>query len=68
MKKKKKEGSSKPFFLFMKPEYVGYCHHPAAGESEEPLGKTASKWTDETLQIHRYPIFENSYFCSTAEC
>ena len=68
MKKKKKQGSSKPFFLFTKPEYVGYRHHPAAGESEGPLGKTAPKGTDETLQIHHYSIFKNSYFCSTAEC
>ena len=52
----------------MKSEYVGYCHHPAAGESEEPLGKTAPEGTDETLQIHPYSDFENSYFCSTGEC
>ena len=52
----------------MKSEYVGYCHHPAAGESEEPLGKTAPEGTDETLQIHPYSVFENSYFCSTGEC
>ena len=30
LKKKENRAVASTFFLFMKPEYVGYCNHPAA--------------------------------------